>query len=112
MFTDTHCHLYKEYYENLEEILNHAYENKVNRFIVAGCDDASNKEVFNLLTKENKKLRKENALMKNELNELSKYKAEYEDLIVHVKEQKERYMKLNKQLENLILDCESNLKKL
>ena len=72
----------------------------------------NNKEVFNLLTKENKKLRKENALMKNELNELSKYKEEYEDLIVHVKEQKERYMKLNKQLENLILDCESNLKKI
>ena len=72
----------------------------------------NNKEVFNLLTKENKKLRKENALMKNELNELSKYKAEYEDLIVSVKEQKERYMKLNKQLENLILDCESNLKEI
>lgn len=72
----------------------------------------NNKEVFNLLTKENKKLRKENALMKNELNELSKYKSEYEDLIVHVKEQKERYMKLNKQLENLILDCESNLKEI
>ena len=72
----------------------------------------NNKEVFNLLTKENKKLRKENALMKNELNELSKYKAEYEDLIVCVKEQKERYMKLNKQLENLILDCESNLKEI
>lgn len=72
----------------------------------------NNKEVFNLLTKENKKLRKENALMKNELNELSKYKEEYEDLIVHVKEQKERYMKLNKQLENLILDCESNLKEI
>lgn len=72
----------------------------------------NNKEVFNLLTKENKKLRKENALMKNELNELSKYKAEYEDLIVHVKEQKERYIKLNKQLENLILDCESNLKEI
>ena len=71
-----------------------------------------NKEVFNLLTKENKKLRKENALMKNELNEISKYKEEYEDLIVLVKEQKERYMKLNKQLENLILDCESNLKKI
>lgn len=72
----------------------------------------NNKEVFNLLTKENKKLRKENALMKNELNELSKYKEEYEDLIVHVKEQKERYMKLNKQLENLILDCKSNLKEI
>ena len=72
----------------------------------------NNKEVFNLLTKENKKLRKENALMKNELNEISKYKEEYEDLIVLVKEQKERYMKLNKQLENLILDCESNLKEI
>ena len=72
----------------------------------------NNKEVFNLLTKENKKLRKENALMKNELNEISKYKTEYEDLIVHVKEQKERYMKLNKQLENLISDCESNLKEI
>ena len=72
----------------------------------------NNKEVFNLLTKENKKLRKENALMKNELNEISKYKTEYEDLIVHVKEQKERYMKLNKQLENLILNCESNLKEI
>ena len=72
----------------------------------------NNKEVFNLLTKENKKLRKENALMKNELNEISKYKTEYEDLIVHVKEQKERYMKLNKQLENLIFDCESNLKEI
>ena len=71
-----------------------------------------NKEVFNLLTKENKKLRKENELMKNELNEISKYKEEYEDLIVSVKEQKERYMKLNKQLENLILDCESNLKEI
>ena len=72
----------------------------------------NNKEGFNLLTKENKKLRKENALMKNELNELSQYKAEYEDLIVHVKEQKERYMKLNKQLENWILDCESNLQEI
>ena len=72
----------------------------------------NNKEVFNLLTKENKKLRKENALMKNELNEISKYKEEYEDLIVLVKEQKERYMKLNKQLENLILDCEINLKEI
>ena len=72
----------------------------------------NNKEVFNLLTKENKKLRKENALMKNELNELSKYIYDYEDLIVLVKEQKERYMKLNKQLENLILNCESNLKEI
>jgi len=51
MFTDTHCHLYKEYYDNLEEILNTAKENQINRYIVAGCDDISNKEVIELVNK-------------------------------------------------------------
>ena len=49
MFTDTHCHLYKEYYDNLEEILNAAKENQINRYIVAGCDSVSNKEVIELV---------------------------------------------------------------
>lgn len=53
MFTDTHCHLYKEYYDNLEEILNTAKENQINRYIVAGCDDISNKEVIELVNKYN-----------------------------------------------------------
>lgn len=49
MFTDTHCHIYKEYYENIEEILEHAKENKINRMINNGCDTASNKEVLHLI---------------------------------------------------------------
>ena len=49
MFTDTHCHIYKEYYENIEEILNHAKENQVNRMINNGCDSLSNQEVLHLI---------------------------------------------------------------
>ena len=30
MYIDSHCHLSKEYYENLDEIVNKAKENNVN----------------------------------------------------------------------------------
>lgn len=53
MFCDTHCHLFKEYYSNMDEIINKSKENNVNRFIVAGCDNKSNKEVLNLIKKDN-----------------------------------------------------------
>ena len=55
MFTDTHCHIYKEYYENIEEVIKNANENKVNRFINNGCDTLSNKEVI-ALAKEHKNI--------------------------------------------------------
>ncbi len=48
MFTDTHCHIYKEYYENIDETIKNAKENHVNRFINNGCDTTSNKEVLKL----------------------------------------------------------------
>lgn len=51
MFTDTHCHIYKEYYENIDEILKKAQENGVNRMINNGCDKKSNKEVLKLIEK-------------------------------------------------------------
>ena len=51
MFTDTHCHLYKEYYEDLDEILKNCQENKINRMINNGCDSKSNQEVLYLITK-------------------------------------------------------------
>lgn len=51
MFTDTHCHIYKEYYENIDEIIKNAKENNVNRFINNGCDTSSNKEVLDLSQK-------------------------------------------------------------
>ena len=51
MFTDTHCHLYKEYYEDISKILLNAKEASITRFIVAGCDNKSNKEVLELTKK-------------------------------------------------------------
>ena len=52
MFCDTHCHLFREYYEDVDEIIKLAKENGANRMIVAGCDDKSNKEVLSLVEKE------------------------------------------------------------
>ncbi len=53
MFTDTHCHLYAEYYDNLDEIVKKINDNQVNRVINNGCDDKSNREVIELLGKYN-----------------------------------------------------------
>ena len=49
MFTDTHCHLYKEYYEDISLVINDATEEGVTRFFVAGCDHKSNLEVLKLV---------------------------------------------------------------
>ncbi len=49
MFTDSHCHLYQEYYSDIADIINKAMEKKVNRFINNGCDSKSNKEVLKLV---------------------------------------------------------------
>ena len=38
MFTDTHCHLSKDDYENVDEIIERAKENNVDRLIICGCD--------------------------------------------------------------------------
>jgi len=51
VFTDSHCHLYNEYYDDLEGILNLSKENKVNRYINNGCDKDSNIEVLSLVNK-------------------------------------------------------------
>ncbi len=51
MFTDTHAHIYKEYYENIPEVLNNAQNNQINRIINNGCDASSNKEVLSLINK-------------------------------------------------------------
>lgn len=48
---DTHCHLFSDYYEQIEEILNQAKENGVTHFIVSGCDHKSNMEVLSLIEK-------------------------------------------------------------
>ena len=51
MFTDTHCHLYEEYYDNYEEIVGKIKSSKVNRVINNGCDGNSNHEVLELINK-------------------------------------------------------------
>ena len=51
MFTDTHCHIYKEYYEDIENIIKKIKDNNIYRVINNGCDDKSNKEVISLIKK-------------------------------------------------------------
>ncbi len=51
MFTDTHCHIYKEYYEDIDEVVNKCKESDIHRVINNGCEDESNKEVIELINK-------------------------------------------------------------
>ena len=48
MLTDTHCHIYKEYYENIDEIINKSEVSGVNRYINNGCNLQTSKEVLDL----------------------------------------------------------------
>ncbi len=50
-FTDSHCHIYSEYYENIDEIINLAIKNNVLRYINNGTDKKSNIEVLSLINK-------------------------------------------------------------
>lgn len=51
MFIDTHCHIFNEYYNNIDEIIEECKINNVNRIIVSGCDMKSNREVLELVNK-------------------------------------------------------------
>lgn len=52
MFTDTHCHLYNEYYEEgIDSIYEKMKEANIARVINNGCDAKSNKEVIEMLGK-------------------------------------------------------------
>lgn len=51
MFTDSHCHLYDEYYEDIDNIIKLSLENSVFRFINNGCDSKSNIEVLEKINK-------------------------------------------------------------
>ena len=48
---DTHCHIYSEYYENLDEIIDKLKNSDIKAVIVNGCDMKSNKEILNLVKK-------------------------------------------------------------
>ena len=51
MFTDTHCHLYSEYYDDIDEIVKKAQERQINRVFNNGVDDRTNREILAMLPK-------------------------------------------------------------
>lgn len=51
MFVDTHCHLYDEYYSDLDKVINDAASNNVTYYINNGCDNKSNIEVLEKIKK-------------------------------------------------------------
>lgn len=51
MFTDTHCHIFKEYYEDIDLIINNAKEANINRIIVASDNQDTAHEVLELVNK-------------------------------------------------------------
>lgn len=51
MYIDTHCHVFSEYYDNIEEIVKKCKEKGVTKIIVSGCDMKSNMEVLELINK-------------------------------------------------------------
>lgn len=53
MFCDTHCHIFKEYYENIDDIIENAKKNNVDRLIVASDNYQTSLEVLELIKKYN-----------------------------------------------------------
>ena len=51
MFTDTHCHIFKEYYEDIDDIIRNAKNNNIDRIIVAADNYKSSLEVLDLVNK-------------------------------------------------------------
>lgn len=51
MFTDTHAHLDKEYYDDISKIVEEAKNNNIDRIIVSGTNTKTNKEVLDLVSK-------------------------------------------------------------
>ncbi len=49
MFCDSHCHIFKEYYDNIDEVINNAKENGINRLIVAADNKKTCEEVLELV---------------------------------------------------------------
>ena len=51
MFVDTHCHIYSEYYDDIDNILDISKDNNIKYYINNGSAANSNKEVLKLIEK-------------------------------------------------------------
>lgn len=49
MYTDSHCHLYKEYYDDINKVINDAAKEGVKKLITCGCDYKTNLEVIDVV---------------------------------------------------------------
>lgn len=49
MLVDTHCHIFREYYDDIDKVIDNAKRNGVGMVIVNGCNMESNKEVLELV---------------------------------------------------------------
>ena len=80
MFVDTHCHLYKEYYDDIEKIIQNSKNNGINICINAGCDKSTNEEVLSIIKDAHEKainILKENI---DKLHELAHFLLEKETI--------------------------------
>ena len=53
MLVDTHCHIYKEYYDNIDDLINKIYTSGIDRIINNGCNLETSKEIIDLSNKYN-----------------------------------------------------------
>ncbi len=51
MYIDTHCHLSKNYYDNIDEIINEDINNNVEKIIISSCEKESQLECIELIKK-------------------------------------------------------------
>ena len=51
MLIDTHCHLFKEYYDDIDEVVERAKDAGVSMIVVNGIDRKTNEEVLELVKK-------------------------------------------------------------
>ena len=51
MFIDTHCHIFSEYYDDIDKVISECRDNDIDKIIINGCNIKSNIEVMELANK-------------------------------------------------------------
>ena len=51
MYIENHAHLFKEYYENIDKVIENAINNNIKYIVVSGCNYQTNLEVLELVKK-------------------------------------------------------------
>ena len=51
MYVDNHCHIFKEYYEDIDKVVKEAKDNKVDTLIISGCSKKDILEGLELIKK-------------------------------------------------------------